>query len=97
MPDYFGKLIGQRSPQTAAKPQQKTKVPKQKTTKESIPDATTPAKRTGRRDNPDYVQRSFYIRKDTAKQLKVCLAKEELELSTLVEDLLTDWLNKIDP
>lgn len=88
MSDYFGKLIGQRSPTTdlASAPAPKP---------EPTPQAKVKVK-TGKRNDPAYVQRSFYIHKETAKTLKARLALEELELSALVEELLTEWLDKFE-
>jgi hypothetical protein len=43
--------------------------------------------------NPDYVQTTVYLHRETVhKPLKVALAEDEREFSELVESLLADWL-----
>ena len=51
-------------------------------------------RRGGKRTNPDFVQVTAYIHKDTHKATKKALLDEEepREFSELVQDLLSDWL-----
>jgi hypothetical protein len=50
----------------------------------------------GKRTNPDFVQITAYIRKDTHRNVKIQLLKEGKgkELSEVIEDQLSDWLRK---
>jgi post-segregation antitoxin (ccd killing protein) len=56
-----------------------------------------PAKR-GRRpakhSNPQYVQMSVYVPRELRNKVKARLAAQEMEVSGLVEAMLTDWLAK---
>lgn len=49
-----------------------------------------------KRSDPDYLGFTTYIRKDTHLQVKIALLQEGQgrELSELVQELLTEWLNK---
>lgn len=53
-------------------------------------------KRTGKSSDPSYTQVLTYIKKDTHKEVKKVLFDESgrVDLSALVEDLLTKWLQK---
>jgi len=56
------------------------------------------SRRVGRpnakRSDPDFVQTTAYIRKDTHRDVKIALLHEgqEQEFSELVEELLSNWL-----
>jgi hypothetical protein len=96
--DYFRKLYQQRENPVVQSPLPKT--PSQ-SHKQYVPSGETEPKppqkkRQGKRDNPEYVQRTFYIKRELARKLKARLALEEMELTVLVEDLLEDWLNKFE-
>jgi len=62
------------------------------------PPAATEAPKRGRpnakRSNPDFVQTTAYIRRDTHRDVKIALLHEGQggEYSELVEELLSDWL-----
>lgn len=47
-----------------------------------------------KRSDPDFVQTTAYIRKDTHRDVKIALLHEgqEREFSELVEELLSNWL-----
>jgi hypothetical protein len=42
--------------------------------------------------SPDYAQMTVYIHKDVRNRLKMRLFQEGMELSALVEKLLSNWL-----
>jgi hypothetical protein len=42
--------------------------------------------------SPDYAQMTVYVRKDVRRAVKIRLFEEGLELSALVEKLLSNWL-----
>lgn len=52
--------------------------------------------RVGKRNDPDYDQVTAYIRKETHKRAKIALLQgpDKQEFSELVEQLLTQWLEK---
>ena len=56
----------------------------------------TDLRRAGRpaakHSSPDYAQITVYCRKDVRKAVKIRLFEEGLELSALVERLLSNWL-----
>ena len=56
----------------------------------------TDERRTGRpaakHSSPDYTQMTVYVRKDVRRAVKIRLFEEGLELSALVERLLSNWL-----
>lgn len=60
---------------------------------------TNEAKRRGRppakHSDPDFVQATAYIRKETHRGVKIELLRSDppIEFSELVEQLLADWLN----
>lgn len=50
------------------------------------------AKVKGRRQDPNYLQTTVYLPKDLHKAVKVAMAEDNLELSGIVETLLSEWL-----
>ena len=42
--------------------------------------------------SPDYSQMTVYVRKDVRRAIKIRLFEEGLEMSALVEKLLSNWL-----
>ena len=42
--------------------------------------------------SPDYSQMTVYVRKDVRRAIKIRLFQEGLEMSALVEKLLSNWL-----
>lgn len=42
--------------------------------------------------SPDYSQMTVYVRKDVRRAIKIRLFEEGLEMSALVERLLSNWL-----
>jgi CO dehydrogenase/acetyl-CoA synthase alpha subunit len=52
-------------------------------------------KRVGKRSNPDFTQITAYVKKDTHEAVMRRIYKE-LELSELIEGLLSNWLNEQD-
>jgi len=50
----------------------------------------------GKRSDPDYLQISAYIKKDTYTKIKIALlqSNSDLDFSELIESLLQDWLEK---
>lgn len=47
--------------------------------------------------DPDYTKFTTYIRKQTHRAVKVKLVEQDQEFSDLVEDLLSDWLQRQAP
>jgi hypothetical protein len=47
----------------------------------------------GKNSNPDYVQISAYIRKDTRLNAKRLLLGKENDLSDLIENLVSEWVD----
>jgi hypothetical protein len=65
--------------------------------REQQPEAKiTKTKGSGKRSDPDYVQISAYIRKDTHRQAKRKLLEEgdERDLSDVIEELLKNWVSE---
>ena len=61
--------------------------------------AITPKKKRGRpkggkSSNPDYVQTSIYLKKDTLESVRKKLFGTKVDMSELCEDYLTQWLDK---
>lgn len=50
------------------------------------------AKTKGRRQDPNYLQTTIYIPKDLHKAVKLAMIEDNLELSSIVETLLSEWL-----
>jgi hypothetical protein len=77
-------------------PQPKPPPPKKRTPK--APPAVVETKRRGRpsgkRSDPDFEQVTAYIRRDTHKDVKIALLRDDQgrEFSELVEELLVGWL-----
>ena len=64
--------------------------------REQQPEAKpTKTKGSGKRSDPDYVQISAYIRKDTHRQAKRKLLEygDERDLSDVIEELLKNWVS----
>ena len=51
-----------------------------------------PGRPPGKHSNPDYAQVTVYVRKTVRKAIKIRLFEEGLEMSELVERLLSNWL-----
>ena len=77
----FKKIFKARGVEPEAMP---TETPKDET--------TPPAKRKGKRSDPNFTQVSAYIPKDLNKRVKVELMKGDRQFSDLVTELLTNWL-----
>lgn len=62
------------------------------------PPTTEPPKigrpKTGKRSNPDYIQVSAWVRKDTYRRVtdRLYLKENRREFSDLIQVLLVDWL-----
>jgi len=66
---------------------------------EHVPNGVSPkgpGRPRGKRTDPDFEQVTAYIRKDTHRNVQIALLNEaqRRQFSTLVEDLLSEWLNK---
>ena len=67
-------------------------------TEETVPETPTEPKeiktreKAGKNSNPDYVQISAYIRKDTRIQARRLLLGSEEDLSDVIEKLLSEWI-----
>ena len=48
--------------------------------------------KTGKTSNPDFVQISAYIRKETKRQARTLLIDSEEDLSDVIEKLLAEWI-----
>ena len=53
-----------------------------------------PRREQAKHRHPDFRQVTAYIRRDTYAQVRSRLFNQEREFSDLVQDLLTDWLNR---
>jgi hypothetical protein len=47
----------------------------------------------GKRSNPDYVTTTIFLRKDTKKKAATILLNREEDLSSVLERLLSQWVN----
>ena len=47
----------------------------------------------GKRSNPDYVTTTIFLRKDTKKKAATILLNREEDLSSILERLLSQWVN----
>jgi hypothetical protein len=48
----------------------------------------------GKKGNPDFIQATVYLKKDTHATARKMLFDEHKQLSDLVEDLLSKWIAK---
>lgn len=69
----------------------------EKKEKESGQTEEKTGKGTKRYKNPDYVQTTVYIHRDTHKALKIAMAEDEIIFSDLMEKLIDDWLQARKP
>jgi hypothetical protein len=67
-------------------------VPSEQSDTHPRPVGRPPAKHS----SPDYSQMTVYVRRDVRKAVKIRLFEEELEMSALVEKLLSYWLASHD-
>jgi post-segregation antitoxin (ccd killing protein) len=51
-------------------------------------------RKRAKHSNPEYVQMTVYVPRELRNRVKARLAEQELELSGLVEDMLSEWLAK---
>ena len=56
--------------------------------------AASPAKALAKSVDPAYMKFTTYVRKQTHLAVKTRLVSQDKELSDLVEELLSDWLQK---
>lgn len=64
-------------------------------TKTDTPPVTKKSnKPVGKYRHPDYKLVSVYLKKDTTNSAKKLLFDEETDLSELIQDLLSDWVDK---
>ena len=69
-------------------------------TRENVASISSEKKKTvtaqGKRSSADYHQVNVYLKKETSSAVKIALLqkKEERDFSELVQDLLTEWLQK---
>ena len=77
--------------ETKQKPTTTAVLPAQTVNQTSNKQGRPPAKRS----DPNFVGLTTYVRKDTHRRAKIALLQEGKgrELSHLVEDLISDWLN----
>jgi len=47
----------------------------------------------GKRSNPDFVTTTIFLRKDTKKRAATILLNREEDLSSVLERLLSQWVN----
>lgn len=65
------------------------------TTAQATTPAAAPGNRKGKSSDPDYVKLTSYVRRDTHLAVKKRLLNDgDREISELVEELLTNWLQK---
>lgn len=53
-----------------------------------------PGRKPAKHSNPEYVQVTAYVPREMRNKVKARLAELEMELSDLVEGMLSDWLAK---
>jgi hypothetical protein len=58
---------------------------------ETIRDRGRPA--VGKRSNPDFESTTIYLRKDTKRRAATILINREEDLSSVLEQLLSQWVN----
>ena len=68
------------------------KVAKRRAEKRPEPQSKSKLETQAKRTNPEYTKLGVYIPKDLHHKVKVKAVTESLELSKLVETLLTEWL-----
>jgi hypothetical protein len=63
------------------------------TTTESVPPQRR-GRRSGKRSDPDYEQITAYVRRETYRDVKIALLRDDkvADVSELLENLLSDWL-----
>ena len=60
----------------------------------AVQPAKKPGRPRGKRSNPDYIQVTSYIQRQTYKAVRRELLDSDREFSDLVEELLEDWLSR---
>lgn len=61
-----------------------------------LPAAAPKIRQPGKKDNPDYVQVTVYLRKDIYKTARKLLIDDGRQVSELVGDLVSDWITSRD-
>ena len=56
--------------------------------------ATTKGRQPGKKDNPDYVQVTVYLRKDIYKTARKLLIDDGRQVSELVDNLVSHWIDR---
>jgi len=56
--------------------------------------APTDRKRGGKRSDPDCIQITAYVRKDTYRKVKSALFEDGRESSDLIQELLSQWIDQ---
>jgi hypothetical protein len=51
-------------------------------------------RKTGKSSDPDYRSTTVYLKKETVKKAQVKLIENDSDFSTLVENLVQDWIDK---
>ncbi len=51
-------------------------------------------RKTGKSSDPNYRSTTVYLKRDTVKKAQVKLIEKELDFSTLVQNLVQDWVDK---
>ena len=54
-------------------------------------------RQNGKRKNPAYQQLTAYVPKETFRQMKVALLREDQEISELIQELIEAWLDSKRP
>jgi hypothetical protein len=51
-------------------------------------------RKTGKSSDPNYRSTTVYLKKETVKKAQVKLIENDSDFSTLVENLVQDWIDK---
>ncbi len=51
-------------------------------------------RKTGKSSDPNYRSTTVYLKKETVKRAQVKLIENDSDFSTLVENLVQDWIDK---
>ena len=81
--ENFGKLPAEAAPKTSMR-----KAPPRTVSPRKV------GRPPGKKSNPDYTQATVYLRKQTHLAAKKRLLDEGREFSELIEDLVTQWIQK---
>jgi hypothetical protein len=59
-----------------------------------LPTTSVRTRQSGKKENPNYVQVTVYLRKDIYKAARKLLIDDGRQVSELVDDLVSEWIDR---